>query len=616
MATKSLTFDVYGRDRGASSTIRGVRNEAEGAGSAFRRAGPMIAAGLVVAGAAAIKFGADSVQAYAEAEQAQNRLNFAYEKFPNLADVSLESLRALNEEMAKKTRYDDDAFAVAQAQLAQYELTGQQLTDLTPLLADYAGKTGKDLPAAAEDLGKALLGQGRALKDIGIDFEDTGSVAGNFDAIMQGLRGQVGGFAEQDATTAAGKLDILSNKFGEMQEAVGDDLIDPLVNVMDELEKSGAVENMGTALGDVVQGFADLEAKTGWLGDFAEDMAGFSGMIDDIERWGKALGNIGNADERENFATDQIERGGLLGDYLQFARDFGDDWARMWGTAQENTRTGVDGVRGGMGGGLSLMSGDLSVFQSATGEKFGSTWTDANGRTQTGMAGVASATGVGLTDAFGRIVGFSGQVGPQFGTAWAGADGATGTGWNNIVNSTGSGVGRVGAKVGEIPGVVKAPFSGAGSWLASAGESIVEGLIGGIRSMIGAAGRAASDVMSTIAGFIPHSPAKWGPFSGSGWQAVADGGAALREQFMGGFADIDTDIGAGFDVAIEQAMDKSHATVEALVSPSVASRVASQAAQTSTTNIENHFHMQPIRDNDPVTTATIMGREFARRAAG
>ena len=34
--------------------------------------------------------------------------------------------------------------------------------------------------------------------------------------------------------------------------------------------------------------------------------------------------------------------------------------------------------------------------------------------------------------------------------------------------------------------------------------------------------------------------------------------------------------------------------------------------------VTNNFNVdvKPIRDNDPYTTATVMGREFARRAAG
>ena len=601
MATKSLTFDIFGRDRGASKTMDKVGRSANEVGKGFKQAGIGVSLGIAAASAAIAKFAIDSVKAFAEAEESQNRLAFAYEQFPALADTNIDAMRRLNTELAKKTRYDDDAYAVGQAQLAQYGLTGQQIMDLTPLLADYAGKTGKDLPSAAQDLGKALLGQGRALKDIGIDFQDTGSVAGNFDAIMQGLRGQVGGFAEKDAQTAAGKLDILNHKFGEMQEAVGEKLIGPLGAVMDELDESGAVEDMGTALGDVVQGFADLEKKTGWLGDFAEDMAGFGDMVDDIERLGDAFGS-GDFDKMSEWAGGEFGEGGLMGSI------FGGEWFKnpplpplpesMRGMFEETkavTETGMDGVKTGMGGGFSAMGMDIDAFRSATGEKIGGTWTDADGRTRSGVGVVASSTGTGLLDVLGRVLGFSGQVGPQFGSAWSGADSATAGGWGNIERTTGAGVGRVGAKVGEIPGVVKSPFGNAGSWLAGAGENIVDGLIGGIRGMIGEAARTAANLAAATV------------------KAAKDALGIHSPSTV--FRDIGMNVGAGYDEGLEAAMASSHAKIEALVMPASIPQSAAPTGD-SITNHNLTVHMQPIRDNDPITTATILGREYGRAAAG
>lgn len=63
--------------------------------------------------------------------------------------------------------------------------------------------------------------------------------------------------------------------------------------------------------------------------------------------------------------------------------------------------------------------------------------------------------------------------------------------------------------------------SGFGNLLYDAGRNIVSGLISGIKSMIGGAGSAISDVVSYISGFLPHSPAKWGPLSGSGSPQLA-----------------------------------------------------------------------------------------------
>ena len=58
--------------------------------------GRTVAAGFAVAGLAAAKFGIDSVRAFAEAERAQLELQFAFEKFPKLADTNADALNRLN----------------------------------------------------------------------------------------------------------------------------------------------------------------------------------------------------------------------------------------------------------------------------------------------------------------------------------------------------------------------------------------------------------------------------------------------------------------------------------------------------------------------------------------
>lgn len=70
--------------------------------------------------------------------------------------------------------------------------------------------------------------------------------------------------------------------------------------------------------------------------------------------------------------------------------------------------------------------------------------------------------------------------------------------------------------------------------LFNAGKAIIQGLIDGIFSMFGAVGDAVGGLMDWVGGFFPHSPAKRGPFSGSGWTRVASGGQALAEQFADG----------------------------------------------------------------------------------
>ncbi len=267
MANKrTISIELLAKNK----TGRGFKEagrDADALSRSMRQAGAAAAAGLAVAGAAAVAFGVSSVKAFAEAEEAQNRLAFAFEKFPALADTSIRALQDLNSALMKKTRFDDDAIASGQAVLAQFGLTGSQLRRLTPLLLDYSPRTGKDLTEAAEDLGRALLGQGRALKVLGIDFKDTGSLAGNFDQLVNDLTGSVGGLAEAAATTAAGKLEMLQNRFGEVQETIGAALMPALDSLLTWLEDDGMV---------AIEGFA------GWLSD--EGIPAVKGFADEIAR--------------------------------------------------------------------------------------------------------------------------------------------------------------------------------------------------------------------------------------------------------------------------------------------------------------------------------------------
>jgi hypothetical protein len=185
------------------------------------------------AAAAVVRFGVQSVKAYAEAEKAQAKLAEAYRKFPRLADTNITALRALNSELQRKTRFDDDATAAAQATLAQYDLTGKQIAELTPLLQDMASVMGTDVTDAAGSLGRAFLGNARALKAVGIDFKATGDRAKDFDTIMGALTTKVGGFAESEGKTAAGQLAIMNNAVGDLQESVGEALVPALTQMVD-----------------------------------------------------------------------------------------------------------------------------------------------------------------------------------------------------------------------------------------------------------------------------------------------------------------------------------------------------------------------------------------------
>jgi len=183
-------------------------------------------------GLAGLTFGAvEAGKAAAEAEQSESALQFALNKFPATADTNAAKLMALNTQLAEKTKFDRDAYASGQAVLAQYGLTGEQIEKLTPLLGDYAAKTGQDIPSAAAALGKSLLGQGRALKAVGINFKDTHDLGGNYGELMDGLTSKVAGFAQKQGQTATGENAIFQNSLHELMVELGQYVLPALVNV-------------------------------------------------------------------------------------------------------------------------------------------------------------------------------------------------------------------------------------------------------------------------------------------------------------------------------------------------------------------------------------------------
>lgn len=224
MATTDLSFIISAKDN--ASRVFGQVDKAmgrtQGKLARFSTAANVAIAAVTVA---ALKFGSDSVAAYAESEEAQSKLAAAFKKYPALAYTNQAALQKLNTALQAKTKFEDDSIAVAQAALATYGLTGRQLEQVTPLLLDYATATGQDVVSAANGLGKSFNGQTRALKAVGINYEATGDKAKDFDQITFLLKKKVDGFAETAGTTAAGKTAILRNKFGDLQETVGQKLL-------------------------------------------------------------------------------------------------------------------------------------------------------------------------------------------------------------------------------------------------------------------------------------------------------------------------------------------------------------------------------------------------------
>jgi tape measure domain-containing protein len=140
-----------------------------------------------------------------------------------------------------------------------------------------------------------------------------------------------------------------------------------------------------------------------------------------------------------------------------------------------------------------------------------------------------------------------------------------------------------------------------GPALLDAGKAIIQSLIDGIGSMFGDVGNALGGLMDFVGDFFPHSPAKRGPLSGSGWYALRSGGAAIAGQMAGGIGDGQSDV-ARASAAMAAAAQAEAARVQALIG-SVSSTitvkgtggpgVATPAAAPSVVQNNNFAEMDP-----------------------
>ncbi|MEU5769794.1 hypothetical protein ABZ782_28155 [Streptomyces asoensis] len=83
-----------------------------------------------------------------------------------------------------------------------------------------------------------------------------------------------------------------------------------------------------------------------------------------------------------------------------------------------------------------------------------------------------------------------------------------------------------------IPGRVTSAMGNMGHLLYNSGASLINGFINGIKAKIGQVRNAASSVVSAARDFFPFSPAKEGPFSGTGYTSYS--GEALVSGFQQG----------------------------------------------------------------------------------
>lgn len=128
-----------------------------------------------------------------------------------------------------------------------------------------------------------------------------------------------------------------------------------------------------------------------------------------------------------------------------------------------------------------------------------------------------------LQGPIGDVARWFSDAGYQMGSAVGTAARVVGEGVDNAVSFITSLPSRAAAALGDL-----------GATLYGSGKSLMQGFLNGIDDMFGPIGDAVSGALDWVLGFFPHSPAKRGPLSGSGWTQLKQSGAAYWDQWMDG----------------------------------------------------------------------------------
>lgn len=235
MAGSSMLFSLLGKDVSASKTVKGLRTElgkASKDGEKFgKKFGASLKVGAAAAGTAIAALAVSSVKANAEDEQGQAVLAKALKNSTGARDSDIASVEEWISKTTLASGVADDDLRPALASLARATGNTSEAQGLLSTAMDVSAATGKPLQSVAIALAKAHDGNTAALSRLVPGMKDASGKALPFKDAMVKLNAQFGGSQAAKQDTAAGKFQILTNRWQEGKETIGGYLLPALMGL-------------------------------------------------------------------------------------------------------------------------------------------------------------------------------------------------------------------------------------------------------------------------------------------------------------------------------------------------------------------------------------------------
>jgi hypothetical protein len=235
------TFDGKALAKGEKAINSFAKNAAKSLGLAFGTAG-------------VIAFGKASVKAFSEDETAAIRLTKAVENLGlSFEDTKIKQFIA---DLESSAHVADDILRPAFQSLISTTGSMTRSQELLTLALDISAGSGVDAAEVAKDLGLAYLGQTKGLAKYNTGLSKAQLTAASFNELQIQLTNQYSGQNAARLDTYAGKVAALNIAYGNLQETVGQALVEAFMKLsgdttVDELTDS--VDNLAESLAGVVE---------------------------------------------------------------------------------------------------------------------------------------------------------------------------------------------------------------------------------------------------------------------------------------------------------------------------------------------------------------------------
>jgi phage-related minor tail protein len=220
MATNTTLEIILKAKDEASAKIQGLSEKAKAMSAGFAVAGGAITGALAFATKSAMEAEVQMSKVYATLQSMGRDTPQVRDAIQSMADATLE------------LGFDNEEASVSIANLFQRTGDLTQAQKLNNLAMDLARAKSISLGEASSVIGQVLSGNGKVLKQYGINIKDS---ATPMQALTE-LQGKVSGQAKGYTTTLSGQIDIMKQKFGEISESVGSQLIPIFVQLLESVK--------------------------------------------------------------------------------------------------------------------------------------------------------------------------------------------------------------------------------------------------------------------------------------------------------------------------------------------------------------------------------------------